>query len=697
MNGNHKFINVHSKRIGIYEYFANRKPEPKYECKAEKIDENGNSSFLSCPMFFPDDLYEVKNLFYCTEFYCKSYGRGAVNFHIEKISDETRAKYLKAQKIYFKRNEHFITEKNYPELTQDELYLYNNLSYFYYDELISCPACSTVNSLYDYVDKHSLDEKVINKIKCEYDDWRPFYRERIIWNSIICPHCGCEFSKNDIFEHNAESEHSLRTKSALLSYKEDKIVLYGNVLTFIINGKAKKLITKEIHPAIVFNVKSGQTHILPTLYANKKKVTKDLHLINSTYTYRFIPKEVVSMLSSVEIRTELCKAILNRHGHGDRFYEWANIVGENDSHKIETSFINMITLFNRFPMLDIDQIKTLVTTCSYDDFHMTSSIFHNIKTTTKKQEFISLLDFGKNKPTKQTKRLISLDLTNAYLLKTFYRLGFKNQDLFPKFASEAKLDEICSISGIKVRGNRYVKFIKKLIKVRGETSTLNILCSVDMSKVGLYQVTYNYEMIVSAFTTRLPDYLFKGRISEIAFRLNNLVKLFETHQQEIPAEFYHGYDIYINGIDFREARNSLEIANAYSQLHLGQAPAAIEKAIKNEISVVLGYDHGKIVMVININNTADKPTLCLAKTYANNKAQGQYAIALSSLIKKLGLKIDDCHDCIDQLNIRFDKPSYSPSSYSSDIVNIDSGKMLDTIDIIKKPQKPKTRSEVFPF
>lgn len=681
----YKVIKFDSDRISVCMYTQTLLPAPKYECKVIETNADGSINQISIPMFFKSDEQKIKDIYEnavarMMEMNGKEEeDKPFPSFFVSEITNETKEKYLKCQKKFTSRKKPKEPAPDFPErkrkakkeddlppMSELEYSIYQRLDYDGDETLVSCPCCGHVHNEVEYIEESRISKKECFFLaKAEYGDlWPHFYPYHDSSNTLRCPDCNHKF---DIKMSKCyRGAFPLKIDSVAIFYEEDKIIIYGNVSQYIINKQARKLAIQKIHPSVVFNTKSGQTYIVPTKKDNGKQFRACAHLINITYSRMFTPAEIEGLFSNLELRAEIYKAIMDAHSISNYTIpnELMDLSKSGDSY-----FLSTMALTNRFPMLSTSQIEQLGKV-----YHgNTSEIFHNVKVTTPKNKLISCLDFNGQKLTKSSKKLIQSDLNNAFQLKAFFKLGFKNQDLFPKFCTEAKIHWINHFSrgNIKVKGNSQISFLRRLIKANGERRTIELLCNPKNSR-------FSFSSSSSAFTSAIewytlvtetkkviPDNVFKGNLKNIIYNL----KAFKTISNTSYSEIYYSsheiskFNTYINGVSFCVAKSSKEIVESSYALHLGPVTGSINAALSKTANVVLGYDHGKLVMFVVVDLLGPKPSIIQAKAYAKTAIQGQYAIALMKYIERLDAEIHYYSNCINPLDVRFDKPSYSPSSY----------------------------------
>jgi hypothetical protein len=546
---------------------------------------------------------------------------------------------------YYRKAQKKISNQNLgikgPETDEMELKRWVDYRYPYlsYRNVIACPHCGRImNEAID--DTCTEDIMGVLDIYGSQDGMLVLNGEGMHTSSdsCVCEHCGQVININ---YYNDDS--NLLPRSITLFEDGDKLICSGFVNSFYLNPKAKNIAMKAFRTRVVFNTRTGQTYILPEKDLNGKVVSGygTPHIINCTYTGCVYNSALYKQWKEPCFQKAIIKELLIKHGQSNNIDTWFNAIDKwNDSNFNVYSIMAMITLFNRFPMLDINSIEKLGTFMRIKPIRENmSKLFHRVTTTHNVSEFIAAVDLNLPK-TKTFKRLTVEDILNIFKLNTFYKYGFRKVDLMPRFCSirhnSIVLGDVLGDADYSKKKN---KFVKALIAKRGDVVAMNLLCSQHGYLLG--DTAIMYEKLLPHDILSEDD--FKGNLKEIHDKFSKLVNKIKFANLSIPylKKEIEKYNMQINDLTFKLADDTHEL------IKIGQAMGICvggygDRAVSRGCTIVAAYDDShtpKICIELIHGNYLHQ-----AKAIYNNRVQGNLAFALKEWVEKTGVNTENCPD-----------------------------------------------------
>ena len=453
-------------------------------------------------------------------------------------------------------------------------------------------------------------------------------------------------------------------RSATIFYDGDKIIISGFVTEFIVNRKANKLVMKAYRTRAVYNTKTGQSFVLPTFTAEGKKAkgkTMYNHIVNVTYTGIYDGGISYYVLQNPTVKKRILEALLQAHGR-EYNEKWENILAISDLGTIMACF----SIFNRFPMMREEDIEVLAKNYRLIKNDM-SKTFGAICPTDEQMNVIAKIKTRLPK-TKTFKKLVARDILNALKMETFRAYGFSKVDLLERFCAIEDKDIVFNNYYYeKVERANKCKFLRQLIKSRGEVVTMGLLQSQHAHL--LMDTAYMYIKILPHGVLTNDD--LKGNLKEIHDRLANIEANIRHANVEIPySPKEKTLEGEFDGIVFKLAADTHTLIRVGQQMHICVG-SYDERAMLKSCTIVVGYKDEKPVICIELSGTSKN--LVQAKAFANNLVQGNNALALKKWVESNGIDADSNCDYkhIKAGNILFDETQFIKSNHDYHGLEVD--------------------------
>lgn len=495
----------------------------------------------------------------------------------------------------------------------------------------------------------------------------------LTYNSYVfkCPDCNHYFWK--VKRLSGMQNRNICVNGIEVYETDDKfsIRILASVYFFSVVGK-ERLITKNIYARITTNKKTGQTYFFPPKLSSDNGYTRKRGPLSHMITMTFGTFSSVNAFTDLFVWDEtdysknlLCRYLVKKFNIPKEVVRKSPQNPKNCNISDLSNALSYMALKYRFPLYNEEQLIKIYKSISKSPYcvfdRSIAPLYRGYKAEDDANKLFDVV--SKNLDLKNSKRLRKIIATNPTDLKTlkFIKdLGFKNNDIkynyleYEKYleTSHAFKSELVKPSLTLFYSDYEMygcikKFIKKLIKVRGESDTLRLLIDeLEMQFSYRHSVIQDTAMIYSLLKGRnaLTADLFKGNSLEVMHdkmsERYNLIKhenqtlLYTDEEKQI---FEKDYEDYV----FRFAIDTQELIKVGNEMHICVGSYG-DSALKKVCYIVLMIKEDKYVGCIELSY--NKKKLRQAKAKYNDAIIGEDAKVLKRWVEETGIDAIDCND-----------------------------------------------------
>lgn len=531
---------------------------------------------------------------------------------------------------------------------------------------VYCPECNSLNYQYAVLsdDKGFVYPKHKFSPKDMYAKLDRFGELPEKGHKLICPDCGAvisDYKSATLARASINNGSNLLRSIHVFEPSDDKLVISAFVSYYYPNTFAEKLIVIPVRYRLVFNYKEGMTYFLQgrTVDGKHPKFDSTPEIFNATLGGKNSCPEIVFLTSSKELIKEAAEALLEVH-HGRK--EQLTKIGDFS----DTTFI-MLATYNNLPYFNYDfyrvadieinnlnlwhrqprdrftyRLRTIKTKYLADDvFVFEKFLFKGIKANTKKA----------------VRKLIFENPMLVDVYRLLLKSGFKNPDVIRAMLSEDM--EISTRYLIEYNNNEkycqeyIVKFIKKLIKVKGEIGARKFLSSSE-SDLEYLRDTASMFVIFDERKMFKNTYM-KGDLRKVHDELSKDYRKVKEKNLKInyKPDFYKLEDT-IDGFEFKLMKNTYEMIDVGQEMHICVGSYG-NSAVAGRCVILTMSKGNKHVGCIELSS--DGKRLVQAKACFNNLLQEKKAEVLKQWIEKNKINTSSCYDYahIKEDNIEYDE------------------------------------------
>lgn len=574
------------------------------------------------------------------------------------------------ENIIFQKEEkvfgtYFFYDEDYNPVTAAEIRESESKKKFFTARVFFCPKCHEMHFLSAnlYNEGKRLFEQptettppsFYQECDAKIDDYRYNHYQYHSKGIGVCPSCGYTFnSQSDMLwlQHNLSPDSMNIHSMKIFDVKEGKLVASIFTTFYFPCTKSGQIAVVPVRYRLVFNVETGCSFALEGRTLNNKhpKFDPSPAINNITFSVErssdsynpwgqiFNHKEIICSLAKELIRV--------RGGRPEQLTKTGDFS--------DTTF-TMLTTFNYMPYFSFDfytMASKIIFECPYGR-NPRDRMAYRFKTIREKFEthdaeiFSKFLFKGtKTSPKKAIKKMIFANPLLSDYYKFLSKVGFKNQDVVLNFISNKQEHLFYLMKEIEYsnteEGKAAFKFLKKILKLKGEAQALKYLTSC--SSENLRGIIIDTALMFVTFEKRKMmknDYL-KGTINQthnvlardfVKIRKLNCPIEYSKKEKELNDE--------IDGYTFTLAKDTYELIDIGQEMGICVGSYG-DKAVRKDCIIVKMMQGDKYVGCIELApNIID---LRQAKACFNNVLQENKAEALKKWVKKHKISGTDCYD-----------------------------------------------------
>lgn len=561
---------------------------------------------------------------------------------------------------------YFFYDENYKTVTSAEIRKSDFEKKCFAAKVFFCPKCHEMHFLsvnlynegkriFDAPDEHTAPEYYQ---KCDEEIDRNRYNFRYHYSSTgtcVCPTCGYTFnSQEDIqwLQHNLSPDSFNVHSMKIFDVQDDKMVVSIFTTFYFPCTQSGQIAVVPVRYRLVFNVKTGCSFALEGRTLNNKHPKFDPSPAINNITFSVERSAGTynpwgQIYSNKEIVAELAKVLLRvRKGKPEQLTKTGDFS--------DTTF-TMLTTFNYMPYFSYDfysMANKMILDCPYGR-NPRDRMAYRFKTIREKFEtqdaeiFSKFLFKGtKTVPKKAIRKMIFSNPLLSDMYKFLVKAGFKNQDVLLNFISNKQEHVFEMIEEVEKSREEEkkasIKFLKKLIKTKGEGQTLKYLTSAD--PVTLREFFIDTALMYLTFEKRKMmkvDYL-KGSLKQthdilardfVKIRKANCPIEYSKKEKQLNDE--------IDGYVFSLAKDTYELIDIGQEMGICVGSYG-DRAVKKDCIIVKMTQGNKYVGCIELDPKTSH--LLQAKACFNNVLQETKAEALKKWVKKHKIPANNCYD-----------------------------------------------------
>lgn len=445
-------------------------------------------------------------------------------------------------------------------------------------------------------------------------------------------------------------------RGATIKDKGDKVTLAVHYKMMYLPNNAHKSYPPDLWHRITFNVKTGQTYLLPSNDIKGKQVKGCTRSIANIT--RRLTNNIYEFAQDWDVIMKLLQVIASKHSNVN-VAEWEKYFEEKkDKEKHMVSFLRMIIYLNRFSMFSPEEMENIIKLYASKDTWIKveaerpiAMMFTGISPDDTREIFLQKLIKNTGIPNNTTfRKLLVSDIYNAQHITTLRNLGIKDINNLRKITDPNEvikpLAQKVSYWGKDFR-DKFKSFFKAVKEHRGsEANALKLFNEENISGWLLVDTMEMYALANQLEGFDSHRYL-KGNLQEMhdnMFSFVQLVKIQENHeknsvkysQQEIDRFNHKIGDIY-----FKLADDTSELIIVGNSMHICVGQLYKEKFLERSSTIIIGYKEKKPVICIEVVEN----DLIQAKSHSNALAtKGAYSKELQEWVKVANVETKSCHD-----------------------------------------------------
>jgi hypothetical protein len=521
----------------------------------------------------------------------------------------------------------------------------------------------------DYYEKNPEAKSLYSAFEINYyNNDLSYFR---FFPKLTCPECGClvntyPFKRLSIFNKFTEDNSILN--AITIFNDENKIAVSGLFRCYYLNVDALTIARDEYRVRLTLNTETGQSYFIGPKKLNGKRMSgwNSSYLINLTYRTHGCPYPMETILRSSLVKRELLKLLMEKNGdtiekfksfpifspYNDPYFEEPDAyVPEEIKEIYDIDFssvpLSWITLYNRFPCLNGEQIKNLYPERFSDycaDNYFMKDLFRGVKRNYEAKELLeTVMKNAKVPSSKKIKKIIASDLMKANSVLFFIKCGFKDINIIQRFIElPTNKQESFKHCVSKAEFKMLKTLIVDLIEKKGESKTFSALFSD--TKMPSYYIVDTARMYVKfkAENMLIKEY-YTDSLRKIHDRLSRDYPKIKYKNQiiEYPKKSEKYNMVIDEKYEFSLAEDTNELVRIGQELKICVGGYR-DVALNGSSRIVSIKQEGKYVGCIQLSSNFKQ--LIQAKAFCNNRLQEYKAYALKEWVEKLEIDAKDCYD-----------------------------------------------------